>query len=151
MDDSYLVSINVRSSVPAYAQIEYQLLFAIASGKLKAGDALPSITKLANRLGANFNTVVKSYRDLQVMGLVHGRQGEGSFVNEGVREQCRKIVKLRMVQRIHETTQESKAAGFPKSVLTAVVNKSMGIDCSPYDDAPETITKMASGKWKPRS
>ena len=149
-DDSFLASINVRSSVPVYEQIENQVLFAISSGKLKAGDQLPAIIQLAERLGANFNTVGKSYRDLQVMGLVHGRQGEGNFVNKGAEVKCREIVSRRMVQRVYEATQESKAAGIPKSKLTAIVNKSMAIDSSPYEDVPAKLLSLAKGKRKSR-
>ena len=59
-DDLFLGSINVRSSVPVYEQIENHVMFAISSGRIKAGDRLPSVIQLAERLGTNFNTVDKS-------------------------------------------------------------------------------------------
>ena len=148
--DSFLASINVRSSVPVYEQIENHVMFAISSGRIKAGDRLPSVIELAKRLDINFNTVAKSYRDLQVMGLIYTRRGEGCFINKGVEVQCREIVSRRMVQRIHEATQESKAAGIPKSELMAVVNKSMAMDSSPYDNAPAKIMSLATRKRKSR-
>jgi GntR family transcriptional regulator len=61
-------SINTTSSVAVYMEIENLLQFAIASGELRAGDQLPSVVKLAEKLKVNFNTVGKAYRDLEVMG-----------------------------------------------------------------------------------
>ena len=75
-----LEEVNVHSSVAIYAQIENQIRFAIASGKLKANDQLPSIKELGERLGVNFNTVAKAYRDLEVMGLIYTRRGMGCYV-----------------------------------------------------------------------
>ena len=64
-----LTNIDIHSSVAVYVQIENQVQFAIASGKLKAGDQLPSVRELSERLEVNPNTVAKAYRDLEVMGL----------------------------------------------------------------------------------
>ena len=57
-DDSYLARVNVRSSVSRCEQIENQILFAIASGRLKAGDKLPALMPLAKRLGTKTNTAM---------------------------------------------------------------------------------------------
>ena len=60
-------NIDIHSSMAVYVQIENEVMFGIASGKLKAGDQLPSLYELAKRLGLNFNTVAKAYRDLEVI------------------------------------------------------------------------------------
>lgn len=52
-----LENINIDSSVAVYVQIENHVQFAIASGKLKAGDQLPSVRELSERLDVNPNTV----------------------------------------------------------------------------------------------
>ena len=69
--------VDVRSNIAVYVQIENQVQFAIASGKLKADDPLPSLQKLAAKVGVNINTVSKAYRDLQIMGYVHAVRGSG--------------------------------------------------------------------------
>ena len=46
-----LTSINIRSSVSVYEQIENQVRFSIASGELKETDQLPSIKELGRSVG----------------------------------------------------------------------------------------------------
>jgi GntR family transcriptional regulator len=65
---------------PVYLQIQSQLERLIASGSLAPGGALPSVRTLAAQLRINPNTVVRAYRELEILGLVETRQGEGSFV-----------------------------------------------------------------------
>ena len=55
--------INIRSSVAAYVQIENLVRFAVASGRLKVDDRLPSVLQLTEQLGLNPNTITKAYRD----------------------------------------------------------------------------------------
>ena len=55
-----LASIDIHSSVAVYIQIENHIQFAIASGKLKATDQLPSVREWAERLGVTPNTVAKA-------------------------------------------------------------------------------------------
>jgi GntR family transcriptional regulator len=97
-----LTNINIHSSIAVYVQIENQVRFAIASGKLKAGDQLPSVRELSERLEVNPNTVAKSYRDLEVMGLLYTRRGMGVYVNKGVEAKCRDEVRKQIVGRLHE-------------------------------------------------
>ena len=75
-------NINIHSSVAVYVQIENAVLFAVASGRLKAGDQLPSVIEASKKLKVNFNTVAKAYRDLMVMGIVYTRRGMGVFINK---------------------------------------------------------------------
>lgn len=65
---------------PVYLQIQSQLERLIAAGSLEPGAALPSVRTLAAQLRINPNTVVRAYRELEILGLVEARHGEGSFV-----------------------------------------------------------------------
>ena len=51
-------------------QIAEQMLFLIASGKLKPQDDLPSIRQLARQLHVHRNTVSLAYRDLSLRGWI---------------------------------------------------------------------------------
>ena len=136
-------SINIHSSVAVYVQIENEIQFAIASGKLKGTDQLPSVRELSERLGVNPNTVAKSYRDLEVMGLLYTRRGMGVFINKGVQQKCRDTCRRRIVGRLHEVSQEAKAAGMTKKDLIAVVNKSMASEGTPYSEVPKAVLSLA--------
>ena len=138
-----LASINIRSSVAAYEQIENHVRFAISSGAIKAGERLPSVKELAKRLSINPNTVAKAYRDLEVMGLIYTRRGMGCFVNKGIEAACRESCRTRMVKRLHEVAQEAKATGMPKKDIMDIVTKSFAINGDPYEDVPASVMALA--------
>jgi GntR family transcriptional regulator len=73
-------SLDPKSAVPLYEQIAVRLKAAVATGELRAGDALPSVRQLAARLRVNPATVVQAYRGLEDAGFVELRQGAGTFV-----------------------------------------------------------------------
>src|SRR5579871_6720484 len=75
-----VIAIDSRDSRPIYAQIEHGLRAAIASGRLKIGDRLPTVRELAVDLRINANTVARVYVDLERAGVLETRRGVGSFV-----------------------------------------------------------------------
>ncbi|MBP5606096.1 MAG: GntR family transcriptional regulator, partial [Ruminiclostridium sp.] len=58
------MKIYQNSSEPIYKQIAAQLRDQILSGKLKGGDALPSIRGLAQDLKISVITTMKAYEEL---------------------------------------------------------------------------------------
>ena len=83
MDTSFLRP-NPSSGVPIYLQLIEQVKHAIETGALRAGEQLPGIRPLAERLVINPNTVAKAYRELEHEGIIELRHGAGAFVS-GVR------------------------------------------------------------------
>jgi GntR family transcriptional regulator len=75
-----VITIDSRDARPIYAQIEHALRAAIASGRLKIGDRLPTVRELAVELSVNANTVARVYSDLERAGVLETRRGVGSFV-----------------------------------------------------------------------
>jgi GntR family transcriptional regulator len=76
-----VVTVDPRDSTPLYAQIERGVRAAIASGRLRAGDQLPTVRQLAVDLRVNANTVARVYADLERDGVLETRRGVGSFVS----------------------------------------------------------------------
>jgi GntR family transcriptional regulator len=76
-----VIQIDPRDSTPIYAQIERGLRAAIATGRLKAGDQLPTVRQLAVDLRINANTVARVYADLERHGILETRRGVGSFIS----------------------------------------------------------------------
>jgi len=68
------------SGVAAYMQIVHQVKQALRLGMLRTGDQLPTVRDVVSTLAINPNTVLKAYRELEMEGLVAGRQGQGTFV-----------------------------------------------------------------------
>ncbi|HOD51666.1 MAG TPA: GntR family transcriptional regulator [Candidatus Hydrogenedentes bacterium] len=138
-----LLSIDINSSVAVYVQIENQVQFAIAAGKLKAGDQLPSVRELSERLRVNPNTVAKAYRDLEVMGLLYTRRGMGVFVNKGIEVKCREECRRRTLEGLHCIVAEAKIAGMECDELVEAVTKSFELDSEPYAETPPEVVALA--------
>jgi DNA-binding transcriptional regulator YhcF (GntR family) len=68
------------SEVPIYRQLFTQIVLAILSGDLKAGDRLPSTRELARRFSIHPNTVSAGYRQLTEEGWAEYRHGSGVYV-----------------------------------------------------------------------
>ena len=139
-------SINIHSSVAVYAQIDNESRFAIASGRLKFEDRLPSGRQMSETLGVNPNTVAKAYRDLEVMGLLYTRRGMGVYVNKGVQANCQESCGIQIAEKLHEVTQEAKAAGLSRKEIAAVVAKSFAVEGSPYRKVPKDIMACAKAE-----
>ena len=77
---SVAFNIDARHPTPLYHQLERSIRFAIATGKLRAGDQLPTVRQLAVDLRINANTVAKVYAELERAGVVETRRGVGTFV-----------------------------------------------------------------------
>ena len=84
MDTSFLRP-NPSSGVPIYLQLIEQVKHAIETGVLRAGEQLPGIRPLAERLVINPNTVAKAYRELEHDGVIELRHGAGAFVSADAR------------------------------------------------------------------
>jgi GntR family transcriptional regulator len=74
--------IDAKHPTPLYHQLERSIKFAIATGKLRIGDQLPTVRQLAVDLRINANTVAKVYSELERSGLLITRRGVGTFVQE---------------------------------------------------------------------
>ena len=74
------IIISNSSGQPIYEQICRQIKGAIASGKLKPGEMLPSIRSLARDLRISVITTKRAYEELERDGFIQTVAGKGSFV-----------------------------------------------------------------------
>ena len=77
-----MFSINPASGTPIYLQIVDQVRQYAVSGRLKAGDPLPSVRKIARELDINHMTVSKAYSILAREGVVERIRGKGMVVSK---------------------------------------------------------------------
>ncbi len=68
------------TGVPAFRQLIDQVLALRAQGRLREGDRLPPVRRLAAHLSLNPNTVQRAYRELEVRGVLAARPGIGTFL-----------------------------------------------------------------------
>ena len=76
-----IVTLDTRDATPIYAQLQRGLRAAIATGRLKPGDQLPTVRQLAVELQVNANTVSRVYVELERAGVIETKRGVGSFVS----------------------------------------------------------------------
>jgi GntR family transcriptional regulator len=76
--------IDATDPTPLYAQLERAIRVAIATGRLRPGDKLPTVRQLAVDLRINANTVAKVYGALERSGVLETRRGVGTFIEDMV-------------------------------------------------------------------
>ena len=108
--------ISSVSGEPIYEQIKDQIRAAVLSGELAAGEALPSLRKLAKELRISVLTVTRAYNELADEGIVENIQGKGTFVMSRARTRIQRI--------FDETCTAAKAADIPLLDLMAMLEAS---------------------------
>ena len=79
-----LVAVDPKDPTPLHAQLERGIRVAIATGRLRPGNQLPTVRQLAVDLRVNANTVAKVYLALEREGVVATKRGVGTFISEVV-------------------------------------------------------------------
>lgn len=77
-----LLHVNPSDELPIYRQIVRQVTDAIAGGRLRPREQLPSHRDLAEQLVIAPLTVKKAYDELELAGLITTQRGRGTFVKE---------------------------------------------------------------------
>lgn len=109
--------ISSVSGEPIYEQIKTQIHSAVLSGELKAGEALPSLRKLAKELRISVLTVTRAYNELADEGVVQNIQGKGTFVMDKGNELMQRQLETRIRESLAEASRGAKAAGIPLDAL----------------------------------
>ena len=78
-----LLSLDRERAQPLGAQLQHELREAIRSGRLVAGERLPSSRQLAQELGVSRGLVLDCYLQLQAEGFLSARSGSGTRVAAG--------------------------------------------------------------------
>ena len=77
---SSALTVSADDPTPPYEQLRRQLADLIEGGQLVEGERLPPLRQLAGDLGLAVGTVARTYRELEVAGLVRSRRGAGTRV-----------------------------------------------------------------------
>lgn len=71
-----------QTSNPIYLQIVENICYQIVRGDIQPGEKLLSVREMAVEFGVNPNTIQRTYSELERMGIVETRRGQGTFVCE---------------------------------------------------------------------
>jgi DNA-binding transcriptional regulator YhcF (GntR family) len=75
-----IIAIDQHRSLPKYKQIVLSIETAIAEKRLKRGDKLPSVNKVALEFTLSRDTVLLAYEELKKRGIIYARLGKGYYV-----------------------------------------------------------------------
>ncbi len=103
-----MIQIDLECQEPLVEQVVHALKGEIASGRLAAGQELPSARQLGGDLGIHFNTVARAYRQLSELGLLFVAHGRKTYVRDfgkvhskvtaAGREQVRRLLRDALTQ-----------------------------------------------------
>jgi DNA-binding transcriptional regulator YhcF (GntR family) len=88
------IAVDEYASTPKYLQLSNAVVLAIEEGKLKNGDALPSINELSFNLEMSRDTAEKGYRYLRKIGMINSVPGKGYYVADNCVERKLKVFLL---------------------------------------------------------
>lgn len=77
-------AVDAGDELPVGLQLRVRLRALISTGRLAAGEPLPSVRRMAGWAGVNLNTVRSVYARLEEEGLIVSRHGSGTFVADDV-------------------------------------------------------------------
>ncbi len=126
-------STDPNAELPVGVQLSWRLRALISTGRLAAGERLPSFRRLAEWAGVNVNTVRSVYAGLEGDGLVVSRQGQGTFVADGLE------ASPELEEIAGDALWRVREAGLDPADLVVVVNAcaSMAATAVPQSELPD--------------
>ena len=116
--------IDPTSRLPIYRQLGNQIREAVARGRLRPREQLPSVRDLSRTLVVNPNTVARVYTELEREGVLYTRQGLGVFVAEPKAELTKRARKEKLDELLDRFLTEAVYLGFSADeVVTAVAER----------------------------
>ena len=119
-------SISTSSRLPIYRQLAEQIREAIAQGRLKPAEKLPSVRDLSRQLVVNPNTVARAYTELERESVLNSRQGLGVFVAKPKAELTKKARKQKLAELLDRFLTDAVHLGFSADEVIATVTERVG-------------------------
>ncbi|MBR6632408.1 MAG: GntR family transcriptional regulator [Alistipes sp.] len=97
---------NFSDDKPIWRQIYELIAMRILSTEWAEGSRIVSVRELAQEVGVNPNTVMRSYENLERDGIIFNRRGIGFFVSEGAVEHIRNLERQKFMEEELPKLQE---------------------------------------------
>jgi GntR family transcriptional regulator len=116
-------TIQTAGGVPIYQQLTAQICAAVARGRLRPDDRLPSVRELSQTLVVNPNTVARAYTELERQGTVYTRPGLGVFVSAARPPLPQDVRRARLEQAIDQLLIEAVQIGCDSEEVLELVDE----------------------------
>lgn len=120
-----LLRIEKGSAVPISRQITGQIAMLCASGKLKAGERLPSVRELARELAVNQNTILRVYERLVSDGLLEMHHGQGTFVAKTAKSSSLASHRKQLIEELRQLAQQGLSLGLTGDQIHELLVKAL--------------------------
>ncbi|MFT5303620.1 MAG: GntR family transcriptional regulator [Mariniblastus sp.] len=117
--------INTSNGVPVYEQVAMQIVSAIASGGLEAGQMVPSGREMAKELAINPNTVSRAYRQLQDHAILETVRGSGVAVASGAKAKCKSMRAQAVRERISHMIVDARQSHLTDDEILEMIQTEM--------------------------
>ena len=114
-------TITPTTGVPIYLQLTEQIAAAIARGKLRPDDRLPSVREMSQALVVNPNTVARAYTELEREGVLYTRPGLGVFVSQAPAPLTKKARRERLVAGVDRLLIDAVRVGAQPDEVAALI------------------------------
>ncbi|MDY7431537.1 GntR family transcriptional regulator [Bacillus sp. V26] len=113
---------DFQSSKPIYLQIADQIFYRLVRQELVPGDKLPSVREMAIQTKVNPNTIQRTYSEMERLGIVETRRGQGTFIAD--KAEIVDELKERLTREVFESFIHQMAElGLTKEEMLAGIKK----------------------------
>ncbi len=116
------IIISSNTSKPIYEQITSQIKAMVMDGRLKEGEAIPSMRALAKSLRVSVITVQKAYEDLQRDGFIQTTVGRGSFIAELNKEIIKEQRQREIEEYLEKASDLAKKSGISLEKVSEILS-----------------------------
>jgi GntR family transcriptional regulator len=120
-----LFELHDKSPIPIYEQIVSQVIFAVASDGLAAGEIIPSVRDMAQRILAHPNTVARAYQELERRGVVTAKRGVGMEVTPDAPRLCRNQRQEIVRTHVRDALRSAVASALPDAEIRQLVDEEL--------------------------
>ena len=117
------IELDRADEMPLYRQIVDQIWTQVIDGSINGGALLPTVRHLAIDLGVHPDTIARAYSELELLGVVHARRGEGTFVGLRPPNRAELERRRRLEQICIEAVAEAKRAGYTTSDVIEILKE----------------------------
>ncbi|MBF0500420.1 MAG: GntR family transcriptional regulator [Candidatus Riflebacteria bacterium] len=121
-----MITINESSGVPIYLQVVEGLRCEILGGVYGPDDRLPSIRELAVGLTLNPNTVARAYQELETLGVIYFKRGQGAFVAPHTKEERMREATKEIIVKVRELIESALRLGLSRDSLRDIFQECLG-------------------------
>jgi len=108
-------------------QIADHIWLEVVSGVLETGERLPTVRQLAIHLGLSPKTIEGAVEELERLGVVSARPGEGTFVALNARDGSERERRLKLESIGKEAVERADALGYSVNDLIDTIAELRGM------------------------